>query len=98
MSTDPNQIHDKLVQQLIDNANQQKDAGVDTRIISTAMITAASIYVTYVEAGNQGFLEPDGVTKLCDRFRQQLEFVQKLKKEQLQAAGHNVEQPSPKNS
>ncbi len=88
--------HDQAVNQLIGLANQLKDNGGDIRIISAAMLTAAGIYATYAEAGPQGFLQDDGVNKLSDRFRQQLDFIQQRKKAELKAAGHNVEQNSPR--
>lgn len=97
MSSDPNQIHDQAVNQFIGLANQLKDNGGDIRIISAAINTAAGIYSTYVEAGNQGFLQPSGVDKVCAAYRKQLEFIQQRKQAELKAAGHNVDQPAPKN-
>ncbi len=96
MSTDLNKQHDLAVNQIISAANQLKDNGTDIRLISAAMTTAAGIYATYAEAGNQGFLQADGINKICDRFRQQLEFIQERKKAELKAAGHNVEQSAPR--
>ncbi len=96
MSSDSNQSHDQAVNQLIELANQLKDNGTDIRIIAAAMNTAAGIYTTYVEAGNQGFLQPGGVDRVCAAYRKQLEFIQQRKKAELQAAGHDVAQPAPK--
>lgn len=91
MSTDPNKQHDKAVQKLITLTNQFKDEGIDTRVISAALITTAGIYGTFAEAGNQGFLQPSGVDVLTDRFRKQLEFIQERKKDELRATGHDTD-------
>lgn len=98
MNQDQSQLLDQAVNRFIDLANELKDAGHDIRMVSVAMTTASSIYATYAEAGNQGFLQPDGVDKLCDLYRKQLEYIQERKKAELKAAGHDVDQPSPKAS
>ncbi len=87
--------HNQAVNRLIESANELKDKGFDPRVVSAALLSAAGIYTTYVEAGNEGFLQPDGVNKLTEIFRQQLAHIQKLKKEELRKAGHDVDSPAP---
>lgn len=92
----PSDQHNQAVNRLIESANDLKDKGFDPRVISAALLSAAGIYTTYVEAGNEGFLQDDGVDKLTEIFRQQLAHIQNLKKEELRKAGHKVDQPSPR--
>ena len=88
--------HNQAVNRLIESANELQDKGFDPRVISAALLSAAGIYTTYVEAGNDGFLQPEGVAKLTEIFRQQLTHIQNLKKEDLRKTGHDVESPSPR--
>lgn len=87
--------HNQAVNRLIEAANELKDKGFDPRVLSAALLSAAGIYTTYVEAGNDGFLQPGGVEKLTEIFRQQLMHIQNLKREELRKAGHDVDSPSP---
>ncbi len=75
-------------------ANELKEEGMDTALVSGALMTASSIYATYVGAGNDGALEPSGVDKVVQVYRRTLEHHQALKKDQLQkqaAAGEQTE-------
>lgn len=98
MSTDQHQQIDQAINRFIALANELKDDGADIRLLSAAMTTASCIYSTYVEAGNQGFLQPAGVDKLCDAYRKQLEHIQRRKQEELKAAGHDISQDSPRSA
>jgi len=90
--------HNQAVNRLIEAANELKDKGFDPRVLSAALLSAAGIYTTYVEAGNDGFLQPEGVEKLTEIFRQQLVHIQNLKREELRKAGHDVDSPSPRST
>jgi hypothetical protein len=92
----PSDQHNQAVNRLIESANELKDKGFDPRVISAALLSAAGIYTTFVEAGNDGFLQSEGVDKLTEIFRQQLIHIQNLKKEELRQAGHKVDKPSPR--
>ncbi len=92
----PTDQHNQAVNRLIECANDLKDKGYDPRVISAALLSAAGIYTTYVEAGNDGFLQPAGVDKLTEIFRQQLAHIQTLKQEELRRASHPVDAPSPR--
>lgn len=92
----PTDQHNQAVNRLIECANELKDKGFDPRVISAALLSAAGIYTTYVEAGNEGFLQPGGVDKLTEIFRQQLTHIQQMKQDELRQAGHKVDQPAPR--
>lgn len=95
MNTTANQQHDDAVNKIIALANELKDAGTDPQIMSAALTTAGCIYATFIAAGNQGFIQPAGVDKLCAAYRRQLEFIQQRKKDDLKAQGHDITQPAP---
>jgi len=67
----------------IELANELKEEGMDTALVSGALMTASGIYATYVGAGNDGALEPSGVDKVVQVYRRTLEHHQVLKKDQL---------------
>jgi len=64
-------------------ANELKDEGTDPSMVSGALMTAASIYATYVGAGSNGALEPSGVDKVVSIFRRTMEHHQVIKKAEL---------------
>lgn len=64
----------------IDLANELKNQDLDPALISGALMTASSIYATYVAAGNNGALEPSGVDKVVDLYRRTLEHFQSVKR------------------
>lgn len=68
----------------IDLANEIKNEGIDPALVSGALMTASSIYATYVAAGNNGALEPTGVDKVVDLYRRTLEHFQDVKRKSLE--------------
>lgn len=77
--------HHKLAtNRFIDLANQLKDEGIDPMIVSGALMTASSIYATYVAAGNDGALEDSGVDKVVDLYRRTLVHFQTVKRRGLE--------------
>ena len=88
--------HLDALNRLIVLANEIKDEGVDVKIVGAAMLSATSIYTTYAQAGNDGFLQPSGVEKVIDEFRSHLQLVQAKKRDALEAKGHTVDSPSPR--
>jgi hypothetical protein len=58
-----------------------KSEGMDIQLVSAALMTASGIYATYTVAGNDGGLEQSGIDKVVGTYRQNLEFIQKRKKE-----------------
>ena len=76
--------HKMATNQFIDLANELKNQGVDTALISGALMTASSIYATYVAAGNDGALESTGVDKVVDLYRRTLQHFQTVKRRGLE--------------
>lgn len=72
--------HKLCTNKFIDLANELKNQDIDPTLISGALMTASSIYATYVAAGNQGALEPSGVDKVVDLYRRTLEHFQAVKR------------------
>ena len=70
----------------IDLANSMKDNGFDTKEVSAGLMASSTIYVTYVLAGNAGFLNEKGVDEVVNTYRQQLLRFQDAKREQLETA------------
>lgn len=78
-------LHNHCTHRFVDLANELKDEGIDIRIVSASLMAASGIYATYTVAGNAGALEPTGVDKVVAMYRQNLEHIQKRKKEEIQA-------------
>jgi hypothetical protein len=72
--------HKQATNQFIDLANALKNGGIDPTLVSGALMTASSIYATYVAAGNNGALEPGGVDKVVELYRRTLEHFQTVKR------------------
>ena len=73
----------------IDLANSMKDEALPTKVISAGLMSASTVYVTYVLAGNEGVLNQKGMDEVVNTYRQELMRFQDSKREQLeQAAKH----------
>ena len=72
--------HNHCTQKFIELANEMKDEGYDTKLVSAALMSASGIYATYVSAGNEGGLQPSGVDKVVMMYRRNLEHIQEIKK------------------
>lgn len=83
--------HDECTRRFIELANQMAEEGTDPQLVSAALMAASGIYVTFVSAGNAGGLEPSGVDKIVALYRRNLEHIQRLKKEQADKAGAQVD-------
>jgi hypothetical protein len=68
----------------IDLANSMKEEGLPTKVISAGLMTASTVYVTYVLAGNEGVLNQKGIDEVVHTYRQQLTRFQDSKREQLE--------------
>ena len=71
---------------LIALANTMNEEGYNKNLVSAALMSASAVYATFVGAGNTGALEPSGVDKVVNLFRNNLEHIQNRKKEDLLAA------------
>ena len=72
-------------------ANEIKDSGVPTHVVSWGMMTASAVYSTYSVAGNTGGLNPSGIDKIVDTYRDCLNQVQEARKEELRNQGAQIE-------
>jgi len=79
------QQHDDCMQRFIDLANTMKDEGVPINVVSWSLMTACGLYATYSVVGNEGGLNPSGVDKVADAFRQNLLNLQSLRRQQQEA-------------
>ena len=77
--------------QFITLANELKDNGVPIHVISWSMLTAGAVYSTFSVAGNTGGLNPSGVDKVVDSFRDCMNQVQDARKAELSEAGAELE-------
>lgn len=75
-----NNVHDDCTERFINLANQLKDEGVPVNVVSWALMSASGIYATYSVAGNTGGLNPSGVDKVADAYRQNLANIQELRR------------------
>jgi hypothetical protein len=76
--------HRNLTNQFIELANKiRNEQNIDPALVSGSLMTASSIYATFVAAGNTGVLEPSGVEKVVKVYRRTLEHHQAIKKNQL---------------
>ncbi|MDX1461037.1 MAG: DUF3144 domain-containing protein, partial [Xanthomonadales bacterium] len=74
--------HNHCTEKFIELANELHSSGFDRQLVSAALMTASGIYATYTAAGNQGVLEPSGIDKVVNLFRNNLEFIQQRKREE----------------
>lgn len=82
--------HNDCTSRFVKLANEMKEEGTDIRIVNAALMAASGIYATYSAAGNAGALEPTGVDKVVTLYRQNLEHIQKRKKEEILAGTGNA--------
>ena len=77
--------HDECTNRIIGLANELKDEGYNTQLISAALMAASGIYATFITAGNTGGLQPSGVDKVVMMYRRNLEHIQERKKAEKEA-------------
>ncbi len=88
------ELHKQATNRFIDLANDLKNEGMDPALVSGALMTASSIYATYVAAGNDGALEPTGVDKVVGLYRRTLEHFQGIKRAGLERDSQTTDQAS----
>lgn len=84
-------LHLEAMNRFIALANELKNDNIPTHVVSWAMMTASAVYSTFSVAGNTGGLNPTGVEKVVDTYRQCLEQVQEARKQELEGKGANIE-------
>lgn len=75
----------------IELANEMKDQGMPIHVVSWSMLTAAAVYSTFSVAGNSGGLNPSGVDKVVNSFRDCMNQVQEARKQDLVDKGAEIE-------
>ncbi|MFU8832783.1 MAG: DUF3144 domain-containing protein, partial [Wenzhouxiangella sp.] len=82
------EAHNKATEQFIQLANRMaNDEGQDIKMISAALMAASGVYATFMAAGNQGFLAPNGVERVAELYKKNLTYIQERKKTELEAQG-----------
>jgi len=80
--------HNQATNEFIELANSMvNERGFDQNLVSAALMAASGVYATFVAAGNQGFLAENGVEKVASMYKNNLAYIQKRKKEDLEAQG-----------
>lgn len=74
--------HQDCMNRFIELANQIKDEGIPTNMVSAGMMSASAVYATFVVSGNTGGLTDSGVDKLTAAYKQHLKRVQEMRKEE----------------
>jgi hypothetical protein len=82
MAKTDSELHQEYTRRFIDLANAIKDEGIGTNVVSASLMTASAVYATFVVGGNTGGLTESGVEKVTAAYKQQLEQVQRMKKEE----------------
>lgn len=82
VSDEQTQQHDECMQRFVDLANNMKDEGIPVNLVSWSLMTASGIYATYSVTGNSGGLNPSGVDKITDAYKQNLTNIQSLRQAQ----------------
>jgi hypothetical protein len=77
-------IHTQCVNRFVDLANAMKDEGIETQVVSHALMSASGIYTTYAIGGNEVGLTASGVEKVSDAFKRELERIQQSKRQDSQ--------------
>jgi len=80
--------HNQATNEFIELANQMvNERGFEQSVVSAALMAASGVYATFVAAGNQGFLAEGGVDKVASMYKNNLAYIQKRKREELEAKG-----------
>ncbi len=80
--------HNQAVGEFIQLANTLvNEKGFDMKLVSAAMMGASGVYATFTAAGNEGFLAPGGVDRVAETYKRNLAYIQKRKKEEIEAKG-----------
>ncbi len=80
--------HNQATNEFIELANQMvNQRGFDQNLVSAALMAASGVYATFIAAGNQGFLADRGVVRVATMYKNNLDYIQQRKKEELEAQG-----------
>ena len=79
------ELHHECLNRFIELANSMKDEGVNSSVVSAALMTSSAVYATYVAAGNEGTLAASGVAKVAEAYREHLARVQDMRQAEIDA-------------
>jgi hypothetical protein len=80
--------HNQATSEFIELANKMvNERGFEQNLVSAALMAASGVYATFIAAGNQGFLADQGVEKVATMYKNNLTYIQKRKKEELESQG-----------
>jgi hypothetical protein len=82
MSDDKAEVLQGFTTQFIELANTMQNGGESKEVVSAALMSASAFYATYTAAGNAGGLNPSGVEKVVEAYKDTLDRVQSYKREQ----------------
>jgi len=68
--------HHDCINRFIELANELAADGISNRVVAAGLMTASGIFSTFIVLGNSGHLDGDGIGKISDAYRQQLELIQ----------------------
>ncbi|MCU7892959.1 MAG: DUF3144 domain-containing protein [Candidatus Thiodiazotropha sp. (ex Ustalcina ferruginea)] len=93
MSEDKEQLAEftKMVERIVQLANEMKDEGKSLSMINGALMSASATYGSYVAAGNDGYLQPSGVDKLVEVYRNHVNRVQEMKLHTIESEGKDTD-------
>jgi hypothetical protein len=91
-ASNPNDVQNECTRRFIDLANAMKDEGVPTNVVAWSLMTACSTYSIYSVVGNDGGLNPSGIDKLTDAFKDNLTKVQGLRRKNQEQAQREAKQ------
>ncbi len=74
-------VYQDGIQRFVKLANEMKDEGIDTRVVSSSLMSASAVFAIYAMVGNEGLLTPAGLDKVTEAYRQRLDQIQQAKKE-----------------
>jgi len=75
-------LHETCTHRFIELANEMQKEQIGQELISAALMAASGIYTTYTIAGNSGGLNPSGIDKVVQTYRNNLEHIQARKREE----------------
>ena len=71
------------------------EEGQDIKMISAALMAASGVYATFMAAGNQGFLAPNGIDRVAEVYKNNLAYIQQRKKTGTRSPGPGTQAHRP---
>ena len=70
-------VHYENMQRFVSLANEMIKSGIPSHTVSAAIMTASGVIATHATLGSNGTLNAKGIDAISDRYKKQLEVVQK---------------------